>query len=252
MRNDIFQIEYKAHNSILKLVYKMIALLNKIILGADFVLLLFKIQLSKPSMIYMGDSHAYYLSGNTRPIKKFSLNKSGVLTIWIGPKLLYTIANQGFLLDKRMKIVLMSVRNSPTIVFILGEIDCRVHFVKKTLVLGDKEFDSVALKYKSIITQFVTDNSLGKCIVLAPFPQSDFGLGNPRIQRDGALSERVLVTKKITDSLLKISSENFIVIDNSNDLSDQNHSLEKKYTDDDVHLNSLGIQIVKDEITLRI
>lgn len=149
-----------------------------------------------------------------------------------------------------MKIILKFASNEQTIVLILGEIDCRVHFVKKTLILGDKEFDNIALRYKNIVTQLITDYSLGKAIIIAPFPPSDFGLDNPRFPRNGLLFERVLVTKKIKNSLVKNASESFIVIDNSMNLSCQNGSLDRKYTDDGVHLNFLGSKIVEDEIKI--
>ncbi len=181
---------------ILNLFYKIKELFKKFIQGVNFVLLLLRPSLVKPNIIYMGDSHAYYLSGNTKTMKMFSINKSNILTIWIGPNLLYTIANYDFSLNKRMKIILKFGSNEQTIVLILGEIDCRVHFVKKTLVLGDKEFDNIALNYKNIVTQLITDYSLGKAIIIAPFPPSNFGLDNPRFPRNGLISERVLVTKK--------------------------------------------------------
>jgi hypothetical protein len=190
----LFKLNIK--RMILNLFYKIKELFKKFIQGVNFVLLLLRPSLVKPNIIYMGDSHAYYLSGNTKTMKMFSINKSNILTIWIGPNLLYTIANYDFSLNKRMKIILKFGSNEQTIVLILGEIDCRVHFVKKTLVLGDKEFDNIALNYKNIVTQLITDYSLGKAIIIAPFPPSNFGLDNPRFPRNGLISERVLVTKK--------------------------------------------------------
>jgi len=231
-------------------VFKIIELFKTSILMVNFILLLLRLLLVKPNIIYLGDSHAYYLSQNSRPIKMFSINKSNILTIWVGPKLLYTIANEGFSLNTRMKMILKFVGNGQTIVLILGEIDCRVHFVKKTLVLDEEEFDNIALRYKKIVTQLITDYSLGKAIIIAPFPPSGFGKDNPRFPRNGSLSERILVTKKIAKSLVKISSDCFIVINNFRDLSYQNGSLNREYSDDGVHLNFLGSQIVQGEIKI--
>ena len=74
----------------------------------------------------------------------------------------------------------------------------------KTLVLGDEEFINIALRYKNSVAQLITDYSLGKAIIISPFPP-DFGIDNPRFPRSGSLSERVLVTKN-NKSLVKISS----------------------------------------------
>jgi lysophospholipase L1-like esterase len=52
----------------------------------------------------------------------------------------------------------------------------------------------------------------------------------------------------ITESLVRISSSKFIVISYSPMLSIQNGSINEKYTDDGVHLNSLGSEIIIDKI----
>ena len=57
--------------------------------------------------------------------------------------LLYTVSRDGFKLNKQVRIILRIANNKQPIVFMLGEIDCRVHFVNKTLILGIKEFDNI-------------------------------------------------------------------------------------------------------------
>lgn len=93
----LFKLNIKRINPYL--FYIIIKLLKEFIQGVNFVLLLLRLSLVKPSIIYLGDSHAYHLSGNAKTMKTFSINKS-ILTIWIGPKLLYTIANYGFSLNQ--------------------------------------------------------------------------------------------------------------------------------------------------------
>ena len=214
----------------------------------NFRLLCLRLVCVKPKLVFIGDSHAYFQSKNHKAIKKFSMNKSNMLTIWLGPELLYKISRDGFSINKEMNIVLKLVQNVRCIVIILGEIDCRVHFVPKSLTLGDEEFSRIALAYKKVITQFITDYGFEKALIIAPYPPSDFGVDNPRFPRNGLISERVLVTKMITKCLVEISSKSFVVIENSAELSTQNGSLDKKYTDDGVHLNSQGADLIQNKI----
>jgi hypothetical protein len=224
--------------------------LKIIFLWFNFGLLRIRLVFLKPKLVFTGDSHAYFQSKNHKVMKKFSVNKSNILTIWLGPQLLYQISRDGFLVDKEMAIVLKLVKNVRFIVIILGEIDCRVHLVPKTLMLGDKEFFRIALAYKKAVTQFITDYGFEKAIIIAPYPPSELGVDNPRFPRNGLISERVLVTKKITKCLAEISSKSFIVVENSRELSTQNGSLDRNYTDDGVHLNSQAIDLIQDKINL--
>jgi len=214
----------------------------------NFIFTIARIFLVKPNIIYIGDSHAHFLTGKETKIKRFSVKDGNKLVIYLGPMLLYSVSKNGFRLNKRVKIILRIASNKQPIVIVLGEIDCRVHFVKKTLILGTEEFDNIAHNYKKFVTQLVDAYSLTKAIIIAPLPQSDLGLNNPKFPRNGSLPERVLVTKMITESLVHISSFKFIVIICSPVLSIQNGSLNEKYTDDGVHLNFLGSKIIIDKI----
>jgi hypothetical protein len=226
--------------------------LKIIYLWFNFGLLRIRLVCVKPKLVFIGDSHAYVQSKNHKVMKKFSVNKSNILTIWLGPELLYKISKDGFFLDKEMNIVLKLVKNVRFIVIILGEIDCRVHLVQKTLMLGDKEFFKIALAYKKAVTSFITDYGFEKAMIIAPYPPSNFGVNNPRFPRNGLLSERVLVTKNITKCLVEISSKSFIVVENSRELSTQNGSLDRNHTDDGVHLNSQGCDLIQNKINFEI
>ena len=226
--------------------------LKIIYLWFNFGLLCMRLVCVKPKLVFMGDSHAYFLFKSHKVMKKFSVVKSNILTIWLGPTLLYQISEDGFSVDKKMNKVLKLVKNVRFIVIILGEIDCRVHLVPKTLKRGDKEFFRIALNYKKSVIQFITDYGFEKAIIIAPYPPSDLGVDNPRFPRNGSISDRVLVTKKITKALAEISSKSFIVVENSRELSNQNGSLDRNYTEDGVHLNSQGSDLILDKINFEI
>jgi hypothetical protein len=221
----------------------------KSIIGSlfNFIFIMLRILLVKPNIIYIGDSHAHFLFKNKK-IKRFSMKDGSKLIIWLGPMLLYTVSRDGFKLNKQVRIILRIANNKQPIVIILGEIDCRVHFVNKTLTLGIKEFDNIAYSYKKFVISLINTYSLTKAIIIAPFPPSNLGLDNTKFPRNGSISERVLVTEMITESLLRISSSQFIVINCSPMISTKNGSLNEKYTDDGVHLNFLGSKKIIDKI----
>ena len=156
-----------------------------------------------------------------------------------------------YVLKKRIRIVLRIAGNNQPIVVILGEIDCRVHFVEKTLVLGIEEFDNIAHNYKNFVISLINTYCLSKAIIIAPFPPSNLGVNNPKFPRNGSISERVLVTKMITESLLRISSTQFDVINCSPNISIKDGSLDENYTDDGVHLNFLGSKKIIDKIDFK-
>jgi hypothetical protein len=225
----------------------------KSIIGSlfNFIFIMLKILLVKPNIIYIGDSHAHFLFKNKK-IKRFSVKDGSKLIIWLGPMLLYTVSRDGFKLNKQVRIILRIANNKQPIVFMLGEIDCRVHFVNKTLILGIKEFDNIANSYKKFVISLINAYSLTKAIIIAPFPPSNLGLDNPKFPRNGSIAERVLVTEMITESLLSISSSQFIVINCSPMISTKNGSLNEKFTDDGVHLNFLGSKKIIDKIDFEI
>ena len=161
------------------------------------------------------------------------------------------ISVNGFQLNKTSKVVLRIAGNKQHIVIVLGEIDCRVHFVEKTLFLGTKEFDKIALGYKNSVIILLNTYRLSRAFIIAPIPASDLGLDNPRFPRGGLLHERVLVTKMLTESLVSISSFQFTVMDYSSVVSNNNGSLNIKYTDDGVHLNFFGLKKLTDNTNFK-
>ena len=196
----------------------------------------------KPNVICMGDSHISFLYAepNVRKRKVFSLTENNELVIWLGPMLLYSTTLKEFSLNNRIKIVLRIAGNRKPIVVALGEIDCRVHFVQKTLPFGIRQFDIIAQNYKNFLLNLAATYNFSRIIVITPIPPSDSKRNNPVFPRVGSLAERALATKLITDSLVKISDFYFTVIDSQSVLSNPNGSLNQKYSGDGLHLNSLG------------
>ncbi len=247
---NLLKIKWKKFQIRLAVLISLNNLKSLIISLFDFTLIVLRILLIKPKLIFIGDSHAHFFFENKK-IKRFSLKNRNKLIIWLGPKLLYSVSRNGFELKKRVRIILRIASNNQPVVILLGEIDCRVHFVEKTLVLGIQEFDNIAYNYKNFVISLIDTYGFAKAIIIAPFPPSNLGLDNLKFPRNGSISDRVLVTKLITESLLRISSTQFNVINCSPLISIKDGSLDEKYTDDGVHLNFLGSKKIIDKIDFK-
>ena len=123
---------------------------------------------------------------------------------------------------------------------ILGEIDCRAHFVPNNLGNGINDFRKIAYSFKNKILQLQKDFSLGAAMILSPIPPSDIGSENPSYPRVGTLDERIAVTRLITQSLIELSNQDFWVLNLGDILATDRGELNSVYTDDGVHVNSIG------------
>ncbi len=210
----------------------------------DFLLILSKVIFRKPHTIWLGDSHTHFFSRNGERIRHFSFSNKGHLIIWLGPRLLYTISSKGFNLSIFVRTVLRISGKDRIFIFSFGEIDCRVHFVTKSLYKGPSEFDKIIFSYKKEVLNFLQKYAGRASLVLTPVPPSDYGLTNPLFPRIGSLTDRIQVTELLTQSLVAASSQEFAVVNILNLLADENGSLDPRYSNDGVHVNHLGAEIV--------
>jgi hypothetical protein len=99
----------------------------------NYIFVVLQVFLFKPNLIYLGDSHVHYLFGDAIKKRKFLVKDRNQLVIWLGPVLMYTISKNGFRFDNQTKTILKLSGSKRRIIIVIGEIDCRVHFVKKPL-----------------------------------------------------------------------------------------------------------------------
>jgi len=210
------------------------------ILFLNYVFCLFRVSLFKPKTVVVGDSHVIFTFSDTTKSKRFSVTSENILIVYMGPLLLYTVAQKGFRFDNRVKNILKKVGDKIPVIFMVGEIDCRVNFVKRNLNLSSDGFDKIAMDYQGSVSTVINDFGFSRAIIFSPMPPSDFGSNNLKFPRNGSLFERVSVTKMITESLVRLSSPEFVVFNLMSVLSISNGSINPKYTNDGVHLNSLG------------
>ncbi len=214
----------------------------------DFILVLSRVIFQQPSIIWIGDSHTHFFSRNGQRIRHFSFADNGQLVVWLGPKLLYTISNKGFNLSLLTKTILKLAGREKQFIISLGEIDCRVHFVPKSLGKGALEFDRIVANYKNSVLDFLEMFQGVRALVLTPIPPSDFGVDNPLFPRTGLIAERIQATRLITDSLVAASSGVFSVVNISQVLSDEIGAIDPRYSSDGVHVNRLGAKVVLQEL----
>ena len=214
----------------------------------DFSLILRKLIIQQPHTIWIGDSHTHFYLRNTERIRHFSIADNGHLVVWLGPKLLYTVSHNGFKLSIFTNSVLKMAGRNKQFVISLGEIDCRVHFVPKSLRKGALEFDRIVSNYKNAVLDFLELYGGSRALVLTPVPPSDFGVANPQFPRNGLITERVQAYRLITDSLVAASSGKFFVVNISQVLSDEIGAINLRYSSDGVHVNQLGAKLVLQEL----
>lgn len=226
------------------------AVYNRVLISLDFALVSAKIRISKPVSIVIGDSHAHFLLKGGKKLKPFTLIDGKHLLIWVGPKLLYSVSNRGFRFNRLAKILLENSSSGQPFVIILGEIDCRVHFVPNNLQNGIKDFQKIAYSFRTRILEMQKDFGFGSAIILSPVPPSDIGSDNPYYPRIGTLDERVSVTRLITEALDELSNPEFWVVNLGEILSTDRGDLNSVYTDDGVHVNSIGASKILKSIPL--
>lgn len=220
------------------------------LISLNFALLTAKIRISKPVSIVIGDSHAHFILRGSKELKPFTLIDGKHLLIWVGPKLLYSVSNRGFRFNRLTKILLESSSSGQPFVIILGEIDCRVHFVPNNLQNGIKDFQKITYAFRTKILKMQKDFGFGPAIILSPVPPSDIGSDNPYYPRIGTLDERVSVTRLITEALDELSSPEFWVVNLGEILATDIGDLNSIYTDDGVHVNSIRASKILKSIPL--
>lgn len=197
-------------------------------------------RLALPTVAVIGDSHAGFLTGHSlRPVS--TSPDCQLLTIWMGPKLMHSIAREGFRFSVRQRVALL-VHRVTIIIFVFGEIDVRVHLAKR-------KQERTALQewvaaYVERARSLAKTLNCSEIIFLAPPPPSDSGCDNAEFPRSGSLAERVAVRQQLTRNLIKAAEATgdlkMSVFDVGPYLSSEAGVLASDLTDDGVHLNLKG------------
>ena len=189
----------------------------------------------------IGDSHAVHFHGY---IQKNNTKNRNVL-LWLGPRLMYSIAQNGFGFTFLQKLILRAW--NPNLCFIwLGEIDVRMHLVKHQ-ISGVDQMNWLE-NYFSQLEDLRHAIGNPKMIVFSPVPQSVVITPQIDFPSYGSLLDRIEAQSNLIykmDTLHKESRFHFNFINVTSALQDQEGPLLSEYSDDCCHLNQNGFENIK-------
>lgn len=198
--------------------------------------------------LFIGDSHAIYFSGK----KLFEMplfTRDSEFCYPLGPRLMHTIAKHGFQIPRRFKVAIRASRFD-TIVFCLGEIDCRVYLASDDAD-SYKKGDWVEAYVKNSI-KLSQNLKIRSVVILSPVPPSDIGVSNDQYPRRGSLIDRVSATRWMRDELKEskaFEDPNNRFLDLGVMLAQNDGSLDQRLTDDGVHVNTIGAELIRNRIS---
>ena len=192
-------------------------------------------------ILWIGDSHASFISG----IKLSQLfgNKSNTSLVWLGPRLMYSISKKGFPFYVHLSLKLS--RRNTNVIFVLGEIDVRVHLVAR----NDYQFD-FAKDYIDLIASFKEKYKGLNFLVVSPLPPSDLGAQDEKLPRNGSLAQRIQTNAALTSKLKDLCfHHNVQFLDITELICAKDGSLAPKFTLDGCHCNHVGSAKIKEKIS---
>jgi hypothetical protein len=206
----------------------------------EFIFII-KVYLCKPKLIFIGDSHSYFIgSGQVNPVMYKFISKEEAI-IHLGPKTIYTIAQKGIKLNKILKFCLRRIYKLK-IVISFGEIDVRYRLYNKEYL---ENFIFVLQDYKKQIDIFAFDVNVTCIVLLTPVPPTDKGFENPNYPKNGVLRERIEANDKVSKMLLDFFDSPYLVVDSRKILENKIREFDAELTDDGCHVNGKGSKKMK-------
>lgn len=199
--------------------------------------------------LWIGDSHGPFLAGV--PLRRFAVSEGCEAVVWLGPRLMYSIARNGFPdpLIPELRGIELHLATTP-IVLTLGEIDCRVHLAQRLHTAGNLDF---VARYVQRAAELRTN--LGAChtFVVGPVPPSDMGTDDPAYSRSGTLQQRVVASRLLERRLCEATAqvgEPWVSAIPIGDLvgDSETGALAARFTHDGCHLNVLGAELVRERL----
>lgn len=199
------------------------------------------------TLYFLGDSHVGMFSGfdKIQPIwpKKHINRWSHFKTFRLGAHTAYNLANQSGDSYKLLLSALKTIRKGSVVVLSYGEIDCRVHLIKQSLVQGKDlklVVDNCAVRYFSVVKKI---QKLGyKVIIFEPIATSPVFINYQEFVTFGSMRERNLVTALFNLKLRSLSKAHGIpVVTVNHKLLNSDMTTNHEYYFDPIHVSSSAV-----------
>ncbi len=196
--------------------------------------------------LWIGDSHALFISGSRRAKVTATPNHEDIC-IWLGPRLAFSVARDGWRLPARVRLI-ARIRRFNKLIIVMGEIDCRVYLGRPNDT--DYRQEAWVREFVEVAYTLADQIRVKELVFLSPVPPADIGKNNADFPRHGTLIARVQGTKWFTDMVISFSSSRLFgdVIDLRHLVGKEDGSLDPKFTTDGVHVNHKGSLLIQEAI----
>jgi hypothetical protein len=175
--------------------------------------------------------------------------------IWhLGPRLMYSMARDGFPLRVlRLSRLLRRISRPGSLlpVFVVGEIDVRCHLVPRAGSAGLTDFVDDYVEHATRVAFALGARQL---IICVPVPPSATCPANPQFPIEGSIGERVAVFDRLRDALADAVGRRAhyaprpLLLDATDLLADDTGAFRAELTDDGCHTNAAGRLLVRQRV----
>ena len=196
--------------------------------------------------LWIGDSHALFISGSRRATVAATPNHEDIC-IWLGPRLAFSVARDGWRLPARVRLI-ARIRRFNKLIIVMGEIDCRVYLGRPNDT--DYRQEAWVREFVEVAYSLADQLRVKELVFLSPVPPADIGKNDADFPRNGSLTARVQGTKWFTDIVTSLSSSRLFgdVIDLRHLVGNEDGSLDLNFTTDGVHVNRKGSLLIQEAI----
>lgn len=200
--------------------------------------------------LIVGDSHAVILGGGrletARRIQRAS-DIGNAYIVWLGPKLLHSVARKGFPPWVRVlmsaALTRMAGAAGVRIDLVFGEIDVRCHLASRLRRVGPAAVEGLGDEFVAFLRACVENQGVLEVRYHEPTPPSDLGMQNKAFPRAGTLAERIechrLLARRIAAGIAARfgNDPRVLFIPNPPGARLEDGSLNPGWTDDGCHFN---------------
>lgn len=201
--------------------------------------IIYQLLRSRPKIAWVGDSHAAFIAAD-QLVKPWSRSLDGDLVFWLGPELAFNYRARTSFQGWRRRVLAWS--SIEVAVFVLGEIDVRVH-------LGNDEWKMSTTWVQSYVNEVAKTMQLlrlTRAVILGPVPPSANAANNQQFPIRGTADARVSANEWLTVELQDLCRETTIDFVPLNQVvADSKGYLHSAFERDGCHLNSDGAYRVR-------